>query len=291
MLKIDIHVHTRMQKGVERLGGGDYASPEELREMYKKLGIGKAVILPGINPECMNRIQSNEEAYILTVEYPELFYWFCNIDPRMGNNSPGSDLSHHINYYKKLGAKGIGEICSNLYFDDPLVENLFFHSENCNMPVLFHIGPQIGGCYGLVDEVGLPRLEKELKKFPNLHFIGHSQPFWAEISSDVNQNNRNSYPDGKVTPGRVVELMRNYPNLYGDLSAGSGYNAVSRDPEFGYTFIEEFQDKLYFGTDICDPRNDMKLSFWLDEALEKDKISKTAYEKVCFKNALKLLEN
>jgi predicted TIM-barrel fold metal-dependent hydrolase len=95
-------------------------------------------------------------------------------------------------------------------------------------------------------------------------------------------------------PGRIVELMRKYPNLCGDLSAGSAYNAMTRDPEFGYSFIEEFQDRLFYGTDVNDPSHislDMvKLSFWLDEACDKGKISKAAYEKVCYGNALDLLE-
>ncbi len=289
MKKIDIHIHTRMFKGIERYTGGTYATPEEIREMYKKLGISKGVILPGVNPYCAFSIQSNEEAYMLTRQYSDLFYWFCNISPFMGSNSPDADLSYFLEHYKSLGAKGVGEVTTNIYFDDPHMENLFYHCEKTQMPLIFHIAPQIGNCYGIVDDINLPRLEKALQKFPKMQFLGHSQPFWAEISADVTEDNRNEYPEGKVTPGRVVELMRNYENLYGDLSAGSGYNAVARDYEFGCGFIEEFKDRLYFGTDICDPRNDMRLSFWLDDAFEKGDISKEAYEKVSFANAAKLL--
>ena len=67
-------------------------------------------------------------------------------------------------------------------------------------------------------------------------------------------------------------------------------HAVSRDPEFGYAFIEKYQDRLYFGTDICSPENDMELSFWLDDAVNNGHISQAAYEKVSRTNALKLLE-
>jgi predicted TIM-barrel fold metal-dependent hydrolase len=157
------------------------------------------------------------------------------------------------------------------------------------MPLTFHIGPTLGGCYGLVDEIGLKRLEKELAKFKNLVFLGHSQAFWAEIGTNVDEISRCGYPTGKVVPGRVVELFRKYENLYGDLSAGSGFNALSRDPEFGYDFIEEFQDRLLFGTDICAPENNMKLSFWLDDAVAGGKISQKAYRKVSRENAEKLL--
>ena len=94
---------------------------------------------------------------------------------------------------------------------------------------------------------------------------------------------------GGGRPVRVVELLRKYPNLCCDLSAGSGENAIRRDPEFGYAFLEEFQDRLYFGTDICAPHNEMGLSKYLDEAVTQGHISQIAYEKICRENALRLL--
>ena len=146
------------------------------------------------------------------------------------------------------------------------------------------------GHYGIQDSLGLPRLERMLKKHPKLKILGHSMMFWSGISGDVTRENMNGYPSGKVTPGGpLVRLMREYEFLYGDMSAGSGGNAIMRDTEFGCKFIEEFQDKLFFGTDICSPKNDMRLSFWLDDVAEKGLISETAYRKVCRLNALKLL--
>ena len=50
--------------------------------------------------------------------------------------------------------------------------------------------------------------------------------------------------------GRLVCLMRNYKNLYADLSANSGGCAIMRDEKFGLQFLEEFQDRLMFGTDM-----------------------------------------
>lgn len=292
MQKIDIHVHTSMFKGIPRRGSNTVlASPDELMEMYRRLGVEKGVILPGISVECSFQLQSNEEVMAIAQKWPNKFDWFCNIDPRMGGNTPDYDLSYFIKYYKDRGAKGLGEIESNLHFDDPYVENLFYHCEKNEMPVLFHIAPEQGsGNYGLIDDLKLPRLEKALAKYPRLMFIGHSQPFWAEIGDDATEENRNDYPTGKIAKeGRLVELMRKYPNLYGDLSAGSGYNALAKDPEFAFDFIEEFQDRLYFGTDICAPTDDMRLSFWLDDAVEAGKISEQAYAKVSRENAIKHL--
>lgn len=292
--KIDIHVHTSESKWPSFLGEARYATPEELIEIYDKIGVEKGVLLPMILTEFYFQVASNYEIKLAADKHPDRFYWFCNIDPRQGLHSPETDFTPYILACKEQGAKGVGEICSNVYFDDPCTFNLFHHCEKNNMPVIFHIGNK-GRDYGLVDEIGLPRLEKALAAFPNLTFLGHSQKFWAEISGDITPELRDGYPTGKVVPGgRIVELLRKYPNLNCDLSAGSGFNAISRDPEFGYAFIEEFQDRLFYGTDICDPRNIdnpmLKLASFLDEAVESGKISQTAYEKVSRGNALKLLE-
>ncbi len=292
--KIDIHVHATRTKGLTRLDGQTYASPSELRYIYDCIGVEKGVLLPSNNVECAYDNSTNSDIYEIVQEHPESFAWFCNIDPRMGENSDTTDFGRFIEYFKAHGAKGVGEICSNLYFDDPKVLNLFKYCEEYDMPVTFHMG-NMGKDYGLVDEIGMPRLEKALKLFPRLRFLGHSQKFWAEISGDLTPEQRDGYPSGKVVPsGRLVELMRKYPNLCCDMSAGSGYNAISRDPEFGYAFIEEFQDRLFYGTDICAPENInnvmLKLSSFLDDAMLNGKISYAAYEKVSRGNALRLLE-
>jgi len=289
---IDIHVHTRLFPGPERLSGGTYATPEELMAMLQPHGVKRAVILPGVNPECCYVPQGNGEALVIVQKYPEFFLTFMNVDPRSVGNSPDADLGHLMRYWKARGCKGIGEVCASLRFDDPLMENLFRHAEANELPLTFHIAPKAGGFYGIVDDLGLPGLEGALRKFPALKFLGHSQPFWAEISGDLTEDLRNTYPKGKVAPGgATVRLFREYPNLYGDLSpaAGSGYNAISRDPEFGYAFLEEFQDRLLFGTDVCDPRNQLDLIFYLNEAVEAGRLSREAYEKISYRNAERLL--
>jgi predicted TIM-barrel fold metal-dependent hydrolase len=58
------------------------------------------------------------------------------------------------------------------------------------------------------------------------------------------------YPDGRITPGgAAVRLLKDYPNMYADLSANSGLNAIQRDPDFGIPFLKNHADKLLFGTD------------------------------------------
>jgi hypothetical protein len=59
-----------------------------------------------------------------------------------------------------------------------------------------------------------------------------------------------AYTSGPNKRGGVTDkLLSDYPNLYGDLSANSGNNALSRDPEFTGPFLKRHQDKLMFGSD------------------------------------------
>ncbi len=291
MKKIDIHVHTRAVQMLRRPRNNEhYASPMQIRAKYDSWGIEKGVIMTGIAPEYGFHIQSNEEVYQLVQDYPDTFYWFCNLHPTMGTNSPDTDFSYFLNFYKKLGARGVGEVTFNYYIDDPLVDNLFYHCGECDMPVTIHIAPRVGGYYGIVDDLGLPRLEALLDKYPKLRILGHSQFFWSEIGKDVNEETRGGYPEGKVEPGRLVELFENHPNLLGDLSAGSGENAMMRDVDFGLWFMERFQDRLFYGTDVSAPSVEFKLGGWLDEMNAEGKLSDEAYKKICRTNALEILE-
>ena len=286
---IDIHTHVTPTITVKRPDGSTYCTPKQLLAMLDEAGIDMAVLLPTISPEWGTRRVGPEEVLDIAAEYPDRFIPFCNLDPRMVNNTPAADFMPILEWYRNAGCKGVGEITANMPFDDPMVWNMLGQCAKAEMPVLFHIGPRLGGCYGLIDDLGLPRLEKTLAQFPDLTIIGHSQPFWSEIGADVTNETRGGYPKGKVTPGRIVELLRKYPSLHCDLSAGSGHNAVSRDPEFGYAFMEEFQDRLFFGTDICAPHNKTPLVDFLNDAGATGMISSEAFEKISWRNANRVL--
>ena len=172
------------------------------------------------------------------------------------------------------------------------MDNLFYHASECDMPVTIHISPRMGYTYGMVDEIGLPRLEKMLKKHKKLKILGHSQAFWAEFSADVQENQRSGYPKGKVIDGRVASLMREYEGLYCDFSAGSGLNALSRDPEYSARFIEEFSDRILWGYDVCASFNTHQydMNAFLDKFYDDGYISPENYYKLVRGNAEKLLK-
>jgi predicted TIM-barrel fold metal-dependent hydrolase len=178
-------------------------------------------------------------------------------------------------------------------FDDPKMLKLLELLEKYNLALLFHMTPELGNYYGVYDEAGMPKLEYVLHKFPNLKIVAHLQPFWYEMTAHESSTpgERNAYPEGPVEKeGRVQELFRKYPNLYGDLSANSGGNAIMRDAEYGYGFLEEFKDKLMFGTDLYCVDQYFPLGDFLDSALKDNRINQETYNKVTRDNAIKIFE-
>lgn len=286
---IDIHGHAYLHDCPPQDGHTTFAKPEEVIRRYDELGIEKGVLLPLIGPETYLP-QSNEEILEMCRLYPDRFIPFCNIDPRGILNSPDSPLEIWLNWYKEKGVKGIGELMPNLEFKDPRVLNLFSKAEEIGFPVIFDSCTSIPGRYGLCDDAGLPQLEYCLQKFPKLKILGHGPAFWSEIGELQEGDNRGGYISHPFEgEGAVPRLMRKYKNLLGDLSAGSGYSAMTRNPEYTPKFFMEFQDRLLFGTDICRADQDLPMGKLLIDLKEKGKISEEAFRKIAKDNAVKLL--
>jgi predicted TIM-barrel fold metal-dependent hydrolase len=288
---IDIHAHAFKTPFLQIDGRFPFPTPEQLIAHYNEIGVEQAVLLPLIGPECYLP-QSNEEILETASRFPGRFIPFCNIHPRAISNSPQAPLSEVLKKYKDAGCKGIGEVIANMPFNDPFMLNFFKHVEIAGLPLTFHIARCIDNVYGIYDEPGLPLLEQTLQKFPGINFLGHSQTFWAEIGTLRKEDDRRGYPDYPVdAEGVIPELMRKYPNLYGDLSAGSGCNALKRDPEYAVKFMTEFQDRLLFGLDICRPPEGIPgLVEFLLELKDSGKLSNEIFNKIARGNAIKLLD-
>ena len=292
--KIDIHAHATPfpEYAPIQFTGERLVSAEEVIAFYDELNIEKGVLLPLSSAEWHDEQFTSSDCKYLVDKHPGRFLWFCNVDPRAVEHSPKADLSRILNHYKSLGAKGVGEVTAQLYFDDPMMDNLFHHCEMCDLPVTIHIAPKQGDYYGIVDDLGLPRLEKTLKKHKDLKILGHSQCFWSQMGDNVDEENRFFFPTGKVQNGRIPQLMREYGNLYCDFSANSGMNALMRDPEHAARFIEEFSDRVLYGCDICNPSNRHQYQFndFLNKMLADKMISEENYYKLVRGNAVKLLK-
>lgn len=285
MNKLDIHLHMRLTPpapGEKSLLG----CAEEMLPHLEKQGISKGVIQAfGFGNQSVG---SNEECAAICKKYPEKLFWMCTPE----DHDPDT-LFDRISAWKTLGAIGIGEVMVNKRLDDPFCQKLFQVAQVLQLPVLFHMSPKVGYKYGVVDDPGLPLLEQCLQDYPDVIFIGHSQPFWHEITGDADPSleARDRWGKGPVKPGgRLVTLFEKYPNLYGDLSANSGGRAIMRDETFGLAFLEQFHTRLMFGTDTLNTTQEYPLGPWLDNMVTSGRLSQGAYENICCKTAEKLLK-
>lgn len=281
--KIDIHAHVvpKFKKSLS-----SWVDDEVIFNLYDQLNIEKGVVLPFMTSGDDTCEMTNDNAQLVTEMYPNRFFRFASVDLNRCDN-----LYEFLRLEKEKGALGVGEITSNVYVDDEKVDRLFFVCERLELPILFHMSPAIQNGYGLVDDLGLPRLEKMLMKYPEVKVIGHSQPFWCEISRIDSESDRNAYPTGKIIEGRLPELMRRYKNLYCDLSAGSGANAMMRDMEYAAIFMTEFGDRILYGCDITSAESTYYFAFakFLDNLYINNMISRKTYKNICRENAIRLL--
>ncbi len=287
---IDIHTHSLLLHDPRQRAISRWTCPEELLAMWDALGIARGVVLPLVHHEIGAILQTTENVLDIYNQYPDRIIPFCNLDARWNHNRADNDFTPVLEHYQELGCKGFGEFVTNLPWQDDRVLNLLSHLERVGLPVLFHIASLERGQYGVIDDPRLGGLELVLGKFPKLPFIGHSMGFWSHLSGDATAANWMGYPKGPVTPGgRLPELLRRYDNLWCDISAGSGNNALVRDPEAGARFLEEFQDRILFGTDICGPGQVVPQVDTLRDALAGGLLSAAAHEKICHRNAAQLL--
>lgn len=182
------------------------------------------------------------------------------------------------------GARVCGELKLRMMYDNPDALRLFRFCGKNGLPVVVHLDYDLSkeGCarsywYG----GGIEALERAIRVCPETIFLGHAPGFWAHISGD-NQHDKTAYPKGKVVPGgKLSQMLREYPNLYCDHSAGSGLNAFTRDPEFAKDFILEFQDRILYARDCFDNEHQ---AFYESLNLPQDVL-----EKIYSGNALKLV--
>ena len=211
---LDIHLHPRSDDATET-------------EHLQGTGCTQAVLLPGRNSEdhCKEVMRRQPGRYIR----------FTNTDPR------AEDAIAHLRAAVKDGAKGIGELKSPIPLDAPEALRVYDLAAEMNVPVLIHF--QENASFS-----GFERLPAIVKRYPKTRFIGHANSWWAFISSA--DDNKSGYPEGRIQPdGLTDRLLAEYSNVYGDLSANSGRNALARDPEFAARFLERHQAKLMFGSD------------------------------------------
>ena len=124
-------------------------------------------------------------------------------------------------------------------------------------------------------------LEFVLEKYKKIIFIGHGPYIWKNISSDA-MFTTDKYPATKIEKeGYLIEMLRKHDNLFLDISGTSGFNAINRDKNFSKIFLEEFNEKILYGTD-----NEMSAR---QELLDSLSLTDKAYKNIYRNNAMSII--
>ncbi len=217
---VDIHQHTNYH----------HRSDDQLVAHQRKMGATLTVLLPagskfGLAADC----GGNDTVVALAKQYPKEYVYFANELPDM------PETKTVLEKYLNAGAIGIGEQKFHVECDSPAMQLVFDIAKAHRVPVLMHFQHN-------TYNMGIERFHKMVEKYPDVAFIGHAQTWWGNI--DKNHVQTVMYPKGPVTPGGITDrLLSDYPNVYGDLSAGSGLNAFLRDEDNARDFLKRHQDE------------------------------------------------
>jgi predicted TIM-barrel fold metal-dependent hydrolase len=238
---IDIHQHTNYLKRPN----------DALLNHQQRMGVTQTILLPSGSPidsPATHQGKANglyagaggmDTVAPIAQAHPNEYFFFANEVPDL------PDARKTLEHWLERGAKGIGEQKFNLPCDAPEMDLIYSIAQAYQVPVLMHFQYEMFN-------TGYERFANVLKKWPRVTFIGHAQMFWANIDANP-ENAKQNYPKGPVTPGGLTDkYLADFPNLFGDLSAGSGLNSMIRDEDHARGFIARHQDKLLFGSDCPD---------------------------------------
>ncbi len=289
---IDIHQHTNY--GGKRDTAWRQIFParthDDLRAHQRGMGVTTTILLPsgretlrdsthqgrsnGLEGTCT----SNDDCLQLARKYPGEFVFGAN------EVSDLDDAPAVVEKYLKLGAVIIGEQKFGVECDSAAMQKLYKLAEAYRVPILMHW--QVGSY-----NYGFERFHTMLSKYPKVNFIGHAQTWWANINKTNKDNPKGLYPTGPVTAGGLTDrYLGDYPNMFADLSAGSGESAFKRDPEHARGFFARHQDKLLFGSDCTDTTGDTAVCSGARQIAQIRAFSpnKAVERKVLYGNAKKL---
>jgi predicted TIM-barrel fold metal-dependent hydrolase len=217
----------------------------------RTMGISLTILLPagrsvntastheGVANGLQAQALGNEACYRFAKAHSKEFRFAANEVPDVDG------ATQEIEKYVRRGALLIAEQKFGVDCDSPEMHRIYRLAQSRGVPVLMHWQHQMYN-------YGFERFYKVLEKYPRVNFLGHAQTWWANV--DKNHTDQTVlYPKTPVTPGGPTDrYLSDYPNMYGDMSAGSGQNALTRDEGFARDFISRHQNKLVYGSDCSD---------------------------------------
>lgn len=269
--RIDAHIHYALP-----------LEPERLIAFMDKTGTDMAnlVLVPD-----RKRLTAVPDALMAKAKYPNRFYVFTSFDVSeyyRHQSRIGKYMAKFVDNMRRCGCDGIkiieGKPSMRKFmaipdFDKPCWDPLWEYVEKTQFPVLWHLNdPET--CWGEPDQA--PRhirmagelyddsfinnedqyrqMENILSRHPNIKFIfAHLYFMSAQLP-------------------RLSQLLDRYPNVMVDVTPGLEiYVNLSKNPEEARAFLDRYQDRILYGTDIgarC-VLADGKLPFNEDECLAR----------------------
>ena len=221
----------------------------------------------------------NEECYQFVRTHRNAFLFGANDVPDL------EGATGEIERYLKRGAKVIAEQKFGVECDSPEMQKIYELAQSYDVPVLMHWQFKMYN-------YGFERFHRMLQKFPRVKFVGHAQTWWANIDKN-HADQAVLYPKGPVARGGLTDrYLSDYANMYGDLSAGSGLNALTRDEDFAREFVRRHRDKLLFGSDCNDrdPGGPNCLGSQIIAAIRRLAADRQIERKLLYENAKRLFQ-
>lgn len=185
------------------------------------------------------------------------------------------------------GVRIYGELKLRMLYDDPDAIRMLRFCGEMGLPVILHLEYEVAAPNGSPRPTWwwggtIETLERILQLCPETIIIGHAPGFWVHISGGEGLAGKQFAEKEPVMPGgRLPELLERFPNLYCDISAGSGFRALDRDKPFARRFVTAYQDRILYGRDCFDHKH--------QELLRGLGLSQDILDKVLSGNAMRLV--
>lgn len=250
---VDVHAH-------------DYAKTDaEVAAWVKtmdEVGVEKSIIL---SYSTGRQFDSIVDRYS---RYKDRFDVWCGFD-YTGVNEPGWQkraVAELERCYRKgakgvgeLGDKGLGELYSRptpgygVHIDDPRMKPLLEKCAELKMPINIHVAED-EWMYLPSDSTndGLMNAAKWKVDMSKPGILNHDQ-LVGTLENAVRNNPRTTFiachlANCCANLDMFAKLLDKYPNLYGDIAAR--YGELAPIPRYVKAFLEKYQDRILYGTDM-----------------------------------------
>jgi predicted TIM-barrel fold metal-dependent hydrolase len=276
---IDMHTHV--------YGNND----EEITRWLKAMdacGIEKSIVFTGATGERFDALLK------LYAKYGKRFELWCGFD-YTGYDDPGYGPAavKELERCFRAGAKGVGEVMfkgagirpgsrqkSIMLPDDPRLAPLWEKCGELGMPVNLHISED-KWMYEKIDSTNDGLMNAAKWQVPMVNGAKTHEEMLDKLENTVKQHPKTIFIAAHLANccanlSVLANYLDKYPNLYADISAR--YGEIAPIPRFVHDFLEKYQNRIVYGTDVTSNERFYRVTFRILESSDEH-----FYENVMFK--------